>query len=33
VSEYAIIDGFDANNRSVAIERITIENEGWERIP
>ncbi|MFQ5842787.1 MAG: phage tail protein, partial [Thermodesulfobacteriota bacterium] len=33
VSEYAIIDGFDANNRSVAIERIRIENEGWERIP
>jgi phage tail-like protein len=31
VSEYEVIDGFDANATQVAIERLTLQNEGWER--
>jgi phage tail-like protein len=31
VSAYDVIDGFDANDSCVALERITLENEGWER--
>ena len=31
VSAYDVIDGFDANNTCIALERITLENEGWER--
>ena len=30
-SEYQALPGFDANNTSVAIEMIKLENEGWER--
>lgn len=31
VSEYEVLPGLDANAPAVAIERIKIENEGWER--
>jgi phage tail-like protein len=31
VSEYEILPNLDANVSAVAIEHITIENEGWER--
>ena len=31
VSAYDVINGFDANDACVAVERITLENEGWER--
>ena len=31
VSEYEAIPDLDANNNAIAIEHITIENEGWER--
>lgn len=31
VSAYEVIDGFDANNACIALERITLQNEGWER--
>jgi len=31
VSEYEIVPNLDANVSAVAIEHITIENEGWER--
>ncbi len=31
VSEYTVLEDFDAKARPVAIEVITIENEGWER--
>jgi phage tail-like protein len=31
VSAYEVIDGFDANDTSVAVERLTLQNEGWER--
>jgi phage tail-like protein len=30
VSEYAILDGYDSHDRPRAVERITLENEGWE---
>ncbi|MBN1368790.1 MAG: phage tail protein [Dehalococcoidaceae bacterium] len=31
VSEYQVLPDLDANSSSVAIESITLENEGWER--
>ena len=31
VSEYEVFDGFDANATQVAVERLTLQNEGWER--
>ena len=31
MSAYNVIDGLDANDAYVALERITFENEGWER--
>ncbi len=31
VSEYQSLPELDANNKSVAIERIVIQHEGWER--
>lgn len=31
VARYDVIDGLDANDGSVALERIVLENEGWER--
>jgi len=31
VSEYQVLPDLDANSGSVAIESITLENEGWER--
>jgi phage tail-like protein len=31
VSEYEILTDLDANANAVAIEHITLENEGWER--
>ena len=31
VSEYTALPELDANSFSVAIEKITLENEGWER--
>jgi phage tail-like protein len=31
VSEYQVLPDLDANANSVAIETITLENEGWER--
>jgi phage tail-like protein len=31
VSEYQILTDLDANANAVAIEHITLENEGWER--
>jgi phage tail-like protein len=31
VSEYEILPDLDANANAVAIEHITLENEGWER--
>jgi phage tail-like protein len=31
VSEYAVLPNLDANESSIAIEHIKIENEGWER--
>jgi len=31
VSEYQVLPTLDANSHSVAIETITLENEGWER--
>ena len=31
VSEYQVLPELDANSPSVAIESITLENEGWER--
>jgi len=31
VSEYQALPDLDANNSAIAIENITIENEGWER--
>jgi phage tail-like protein len=31
VSEYAALPDLDANANAIAIERITIQNEGWER--
>ena len=31
VSEYQVLPTLDANANSVAIETITLENEGWER--
>ncbi len=31
VSEYQALSDLDANSESVAIERIKLENEGWER--
>ena len=31
VSEYQALPDLDANANSVAIETITLENEGWER--
>ena len=31
VSEYQSLPELDANNKGVAIERIVIQNEGWER--
>jgi len=31
VSEYQVLPALDANDDAVAIEPITIENEGWER--
>ena len=31
VSEYQVLPVLDANSNSVAIESITLENEGWER--
>lgn len=31
VSEYEALPDLDANSAAVAIERITLENEGWER--
>jgi len=33
VSEYQALPDLDANGNAVAIERIKLENEGWERIP
>ena len=33
VSEYDVLPDLDANASAVAIERIKIENEGWERDP
>jgi phage tail-like protein len=31
VSEYEILPDLDANANAIAIERIKLENEGWER--
>ncbi len=31
VSEYQVLPDLDANGNSIAIERITLENEGWKR--
>src|SRR6266536_3075008 len=31
VSEYEILPDIDANANAIAIEHITLENEGWER--
>ncbi len=31
VSEYEILPDLDANANAIAIEHITLENEGWER--
>ena len=31
ISEYVALPEFDANSFAVAIEKITLENEGWER--
>ena len=31
VSEYEVLPDLDANANAVAIEHITLENEGWER--
>ncbi len=31
VSEYQVLPDLDANGNSVAIEKVTLENEGWER--
>ena len=31
VSEYEILPDLDANANTIAIEHITLENEGWER--
>ena len=31
VSEYEILPDLDANAKTIAIEHITLENEGWER--
>ena len=31
VSEYEVLPDLDANGNAVAIERIKLENEGWER--
>jgi phage tail-like protein len=31
VSEYQVMSDFDANTNAVAIERLKLENEGWER--
>jgi phage tail-like protein len=33
VSEYEILPDLDANANAVAIEHITLQNEGWERDP
>jgi len=33
VSEYVALPDLDANAAVVAIQRITLENEGWERDP
>ena len=33
VSEYEVMPDLDANANAVAIEHITLENEGWERDP
>ena len=30
-SEYVAVEDLDSNNTSVAIESLTLENEGWER--
>jgi phage tail-like protein len=30
-SEYEAIAGLDADSDSIAIERLRLENEGWER--
>jgi phage tail-like protein len=30
-SEYVAVDGLDANGDAVIIERLRLENEGWER--
>ena len=31
VARYDVINGLDSNDGSVAVERIVLENEGWER--
>jgi phage tail-like protein len=31
ISEYEILPELDANANAIAIERIKLENEGWER--
>ena len=31
VSEYEILPDLDANANAIAIEHITLQNEGWER--
>ena len=31
ISEYEVVPDLDANADAVAIEHITLENEGWER--
>jgi phage tail-like protein len=31
VSEYQALSDLDASDNAVAIERITLQNEGWER--
>ncbi len=31
VSEYVALPGLDANHAAIAIQRITLQNEGWER--
>ena len=31
ISEYEVMPDLDANSNAVAIEQITLENEGWER--
>ena len=33
ISEYEILPDLDANANAVAIEHITLENEGWEKRP